>query len=232
MLRAGFLVLLTIMAWSSAAIACGFADDEARYRVEHGVFGTIGEETLRLYCEDDLVIVDRTVDVDVRLLISSLYQRRAHYVEAWRDDRLIRFEGETDDNGERTTLRAEATDDPAIAITAAGASTSAPATVMPTDPWHLKLVERQALFDRKDGRVMEVTVTDAGEERLTIAGHPIDAQKFVISGKREQTLWFDQRSGFWLKSTIKHGTGDIIITRMTPILPPRLAGIGGGKQGG
>jgi len=79
---------------------------------------------------------------------------------------------------------------------------------------------------------MDVTVTDEGEERLTIAGHPVDTRRFVISGKREQTLWFDQRSGLWLKSRIEHGTGDIVITRMTPVSPPRLAGIGIGKQGG
>ncbi len=232
MLRAGCLVLLTIMTWSSAAAACGVAEDEARYRIEHEIFGAIGEETLSLHCEGDRVIVDRTVDVDVRLLVGSLYQRRAHYVETWQDDYLIRFDGETDDNGEHTTLRAETTADRAIAITGTDASISAQATVIPTDPWHLKLITREMLFDRKDGKLMDVTVTDEGEERLTIAGHPVDTRKFVISGKREQTLWFDQRSGLWLKSRIEHGTGDIVITRMTPVPRPRLAGIGNEKQGG
>jgi len=232
MLRAGYIFLFSIIAWSNAAAACSVFAEEARYRVEHEIFGTIGQEVLSMRCEDGLVIVERTVDVDVRLLISSLYQRHAHYVEVWRDDRLIRFEGSTDDNGEQTTLKAEVETDQTMVIKGQDAQITAPITVIPTDPWHLKLVNRQELFDRKDGRVMNVAVLNAGHDRLTIGGHQIDATKIIVTGKREQDLWFDRKSGFWLKSTIKHGTGDITITRMTPVFPPRLAKVGSEKQGG
>ena len=232
MVRTGYALLLLMMAWSAPAVACDVVKDEGRYEIEHEVFGTIGEEQLTIRCDDDLVIIDRVVDVDVRLMMTSLHKRHAHYTEVWRDDQLVRFEGETDDNGTRTTLTAEVALDGGIAIKGPETPVQAPLTVMPTDPWHQSLIHRTQLFDRMDGHVMNVHVADAGSDRLTIDGHAIDARKFVMSGSREQVFWFDRTSGLWLKSKIRHGTGDITITRQSPPVPARLATVASDRHGG
>ncbi len=46
MLRAGCIILFAIAVWSTPSIACELFADEARYRIEHEIFGTIGEERL------------------------------------------------------------------------------------------------------------------------------------------------------------------------------------------
>lgn len=231
MLRAGYRVLFMIVFWSMPSAACELFGDEARYRIEHEMFGPIGEETLTFHCENDLVVIDRTVDVDVRLLMASVYHRHARYTEVWRNDRLVRFQGTTDDNGTLKTLVADVALDNAIAIRGPKALIKAPLTVIPTDPWHLKLVHRTLLFDRLDGQVSDVRVVDLGTDQLNIDGHWIDARKFAIFGSRDQELWFDRSSGFWLKSMIRHGSGDITITRQSPRLPSHLAKVKVDGQG-
>ena len=231
MLRAGCFILFTIVLSSTSSIACELLPEENRYRIEHAIFGAIGEEKLTLRCEADMVVVDRTVDVDVRLFMASVYHRYAHYTEVWRNERLIRFEGRTDDNGERTTLSAEVVSDDAIELRGSGRSIRAPLTAVPTDPWHLKLVDRKTLFDRIDGQVFDVHVTDLGADRLNIEGRWIDARRFAVSGQRDQELWFDRSNGLWLRSMIRHASGDIVITRHNPDSSSRVAEIDANARG-
>lgn len=225
MLRAGCILLFAVVVWPTPSIACELFADEARYRIDHEVFGTIGEEKLTVRCDDDRVVVDRTVDVDVRFAMISLHRRQAHYTEVWRGERLIRFQGRTDDNGERTTLAAEVVSNEAIELHGSGAPIRASRMAMPTDPWHVKLIHRTLLFDRVDGQLDEVRVTDLGMDRLTVDGQEVDARKFAVSGLRDQEIWFDDASGLWLRSRIKHASGDIVITRCNPRLPSRVAKI-------
>lgn len=231
MLRAGCIILFTILIWSTHSVACELVPEELRYRIEHAMFGTIGEEKLTLRCEAGLVVVDRTVDVDVRFVMASLYRRHARYTEVWRGERLVRFEGSTDDNGEQTTVAAEIVSDDTIEIEGAGSSVSAPLMAMPTDPWHLKLVDRTLLFDRIDGHVFDARVTDLGTDRLNIEGRWIDARRFAVSGQRDQELWFDRSSGLWLRSMIRHASGDIMVTLNNPSTPSRIARIDADARG-
>ncbi len=223
MLRILGTILIAVMAWSTPSAACELFGDEARYHIEHEMFGRIGEESLTLRCIDDLIVVDRTVDIDVRVLMASFYQRHARYTEIWRGDHLIRFQGRTDDDGVQMTLAAEVSMDDAIVIKGSKTSVEAPPTVMPTDPWHLKLINRTLLFDRLDGHVSDVSVVDLGTDQLKIDGHAIETRKFAVSGPRDQEFWFDRASGLWLKSTIAHGSGDITITRQNWQPPSHLA---------
>ena len=232
MLRAGCIILFAIVAWPTPSAACEVFADQARYRIQHEIFGTIGEENLTLRCEDDRLLVERTVDVDVRFATISLYRRQAHYTEVWQGERLIRFDGRTDDDGERTTLTTEFVSDEAIQIQAKGASIRAPHSAMPTDPWHVKLIQRTILFDRIDGKIDEVRVVDLGTDRLTIDGRGVDARKFAVSGVRKQEIWFDHASGIWLASRIEHKSGDISITRNTLSLPSDVAKVDVDAYGG
>lgn len=217
------IILFVIVVWSMPSAACELFAGEARYRIEHETFGTIGEERLTFRCENDLIVVDRTVDVDVRFLMASLYRRNARYTEVWRGERLISFQGSTDDDGKRTTLATEVVSDEVIEIRGAGAPITAPSMAMPTDPWHMKLIHRTLLFDRVDGQLEEVRVVDLGADQLSIDGHVVEAHRFAVSGLREQEFWFDEASSIWLRSMIRHASGDIIITRFDLSLPSRVA---------
>ena len=215
MLRSVCVIVLAFLAWSGSASSGDFDREEFRYRIEHELFGAIGEEKLGIRQDGNRVIIDRTVDVTVRFMLATLYERSARYLEIWQDGRLIRFEGDTLDDGERSSLVATLRAGQIIDIETDEDLFEASATVIPTDPWHQDIVDRRLLFDRLDGHLMNVAITDSGLEQLKIEGHLFDARKFTVTGQRHQDLWFEASSGVWLKSTIRHASGDIHITRLT-----------------
>jgi len=211
-MRVVLIFLLSLVVWSTASWACVLPREESRYQVEHEAFGSIGEEALTLHCVGDQLVVDRRIDVNVHILFMTAYHRNAHYTEVWQGDRLVRFESETNDNGQQSTLVVRAAASGTMIIDGPDGQSEVPETVIPTDPWNQRIVERGLQFDRTNGDLMEVSVVDAGDDVIEIQGRTIPARKFVLSGMRHQELWFDS-AGTWIKSKIMHGTGTITITR-------------------
>lgn len=211
-MRSLLLFLLAMSAWSGSVLACALPVDEIRYRVEHETFGVIGEETLTFQCQGDQLIVDRKVYITVRVLFVPVYRHEALYTEIWQDDRLVRFESRTNANGEQSTLVVQARASGDVIVEGRDGQVELPDTVIPTDPWHQNIVDRALLFDRSNGHLIEVNVADAGADEIQIDEDLICARKFVVTGKREQELWFGP-DGTWLKSKILHESGAITITR-------------------
>ena len=212
-MRAVSVFLLTMISFSLQALACVTSPEEAVYQVQHEKFGTIGQEVITRQCKDDQLIIDRKVEVDVRLLFATVYHRDAHYIETWQDDRLVRFEGYTNDNGETFTLVARSIGNGPMVVDGPDGEAEIPKTAIPTDPWTQNLIGRALHFDRTNGDLMEVNVVDAGPDKIEIGGAPVWTHKFILSSKREQELWFGL-DGTWLKSKIQHASGVITITRL------------------
>ncbi|MGI9434592.1 MAG: DUF6134 family protein [Geminicoccaceae bacterium] len=211
-MRSLLLFLLAMFAWSGSVLACASPAEEIRYRVEHETFGVIGEEILTVLCQDDQLIIERKVDVTVRLLFVTVYRHEALYTEVWQDDRLVRFESRTNANGERSTLVVQAQANGSVIVEGRDGQVELSDMVVPTDPWHQNIVDRALQFDRSDGHLIEVNVADAGADEILIDEDLICARKFVVTGKREQELWFGP-DGTWLKSKILHESGAVTITR-------------------
>jgi hypothetical protein len=213
-MRSAFLFALAILAWSVPARACVLPTEEALYRIEHEAFGDIGREVVTARCEGEQLVVDRTVEVTVRLLLVTAYHREAHYREIWQDGRLIRFDSQTDDNGRQIAVSARTAGE-RVVIEGPEGPRQAPSTVVPSDPWNQSVVDRTLVFDRTDGKVLQVNVADRGEEAIEVDGHTIWARKFVVSGDLERELWYDH-AGALVKSWFRREGGAITITRQLP----------------
>jgi hypothetical protein len=202
---------LAMLAWSVPSLACAPPAEQTRYRIEYASFGDIGREVLTFRCEGEQLVVDWTVDVTVRVLFVTAYRREAHYREIWQDGRLIRFESHTDDNGRRIAVVARANGG-SMVIEGPDGPREAPSTVVPTDPWNQNVVDRTLLFDRTDGKVLQVNVADAGKEPIQVDGRTICARKFIVSGDLERELWYDP-AGARVRSRFRREGGAITITR-------------------
>ena len=210
-MRSALVFSLAMLAWSVPSLACAPPAERTLYRIEHESFGDIGREVLTFRCEGEQLVVDRTVQITVRVLFVTAYRREAHYREIWQDGRLIRFESHTDDNGRRIVVVARAAGGGVI-IEGPDGPREVPSTVVPTDPWNQNVVDRTLLFDRTDGKVLQVNVADAGQEPVQVDGRTICARKYVVSGDLELELWYDPR-GAWLKSRLRREGGAITMTR-------------------
>jgi hypothetical protein len=212
---------LGLLAWSVPALACVPPVERAVYRIEHETFGDIGRQVLTFWCDGDRLVVDTTVDVAVRMLFLTIYRHEARYRGVWQGDRLIRFESHTDDDGKILEVFARAAGGRVI-IDGPNGQSEAPLTVVPNHPWNHDVIARTLLFDPVDGKVLQVDVTDAGEEAIELAGRRVMARKYLVSGDLKLELWYDL-GGAWVRWRMQDERGTVTMSRQ---LPSRLADAG------
>jgi hypothetical protein len=181
------------------------------YRVVHQLYGDIGEHHLRVQQEGDELIVEQWATIVVKLWFITAHRRESRYREVWRDGRLIEFDGLTVDNDEAAEVIARAAGDRLLIEGAAGRIEAPPETV-PSQPSFEGAAARGLFMDFKTGTLLEAKVTAAGSERIAIAGEPVKARRYVVSGALEQTVWYDA-TGIWAKWQFARGGGTVTLIR-------------------
>lgn len=201
-------VLLTFA--PSGALACT-APAPAVYTIRHETYGEIGRHAVEFRCAGAELIVETAIDIEVGLLVVKLYNRRGRYREVWHGDRLIAYQARTEEGDQVFETRARIADDH-MTIDGLQQGVEAPLTVVPSHPWNHAVVERDLLFDMKDGGLLRVTTKPAGEETLAIGGRPVVAQKYVVSGDLQRELWYDE-AGNWLQWRLYNDGNAVTMTR-------------------
>lgn len=210
-LRAGCLGLACYLAAASLAHACKPPETPAAYVINHETYGDIGTHVLTFSCDGDDLIVETEVDVKVKILLVTVYKRKAHLREVWRGDQLIAYDAHTDDGGDVFETRARIDGDELI-IDGIEKGVRAPLDTIPSNPWNVSVVERPLVFGQRDGRIHEVSVMRGEPEVLTIGGRRVEAEKFVVEGDLERELLYDA-DGTWLQWRLKRDGKTITVTR-------------------
>ncbi|MDH3966220.1 MAG: DUF6134 family protein [Rhodospirillales bacterium] len=158
---------------------------------------------------------DLHVEIDIRLEVKlffiAVFQYRHRNHEVWRDGRLVAIDTETDDDGEAFWLSGRATED-GLAIEGSSGSFLAPADVMPTSYWNPQTVERARLLDTQRGRLIEVAIAQADIEEIEVAGRPVDARRYKVTGDLTLDLWYTA-SGEWAKTSFQARGAEVVYAR-------------------
>ena len=168
-----------------------------RYRIEHQIFGAIGEHHMTVHREDDGIVVEHTAELAVELLGFTAFRRRTRFREVWQGDRLVAFDGLVEDNGEPFPVTARAAGDYLIIEGSAG-RIEAPAGTAPSEPSLEFAIQRDWFFDGKTGELLNATVIAAGREPLKVGDTVVEATRYEIAGDLEQQVWFDA-TGAWVQ---------------------------------
>ena len=198
----------------AAALACTDPPQRAEYAIHHETYGEVGRHVIDFSCEGDDLVVETTIEGEVKILMVPLFKRDGRYREVWRDDRLIAFDSHIVDNGEVYEVRARANGDHTV-INGRRGRIEAPPTIVSNHPWNHDVIERTLLFDTQRGRLQEVEVTPAGTEAIDVAGREVEAQKYRITGDLQRELWYDA-AGNWLQSRLEHDGAKITLIRQPP----------------
>ncbi|MEM8948983.1 MAG: DUF6134 family protein [Pseudomonadota bacterium] len=191
--------------------ACEPPESPAAYVINHETHGDIGTHVLNFRCDGDQLIVETEVDVKVKILFVTAYERKAHYREVWQDDRLISYEARTDDNGDLYETTARIDGDKMI-VDGIEDAVGVPLDTVSSHPWNVKAIDRPVIFGQRDGRIRKVRVEEAGWETLKIDNRPVDAQKFVVRGDLERELFYDA-DGTWLQWRLERDGKTVTITK-------------------
>lgn len=152
----------------------------------------IGSHRIRFERDGDMLEMEAVSDIRVERLLFTVYRRDYRSRERWRGDRLQSVETSLIENGEHKARRVVRGKDGLEGLQGGGGE------VFPASYWSFATVRQARLFDTTDGRVLAVTIRDAGAATVATAGGPVSGRRYLIDGELQLELWYDNE-GCWLK---------------------------------
>jgi len=159
--------------------------------------------------EDLHVEIDIRLEVKLAFITLFRYQHSNH--EVWRDGNLVAIDTQTDDDGEIFLVSGRAAEK-GLEVKGSSGSLVAPADVIPTSYWNAVTVTRDFLLDTQRGRMVQVEITPAGTETVTIAGQSTSAQRYTVTGDLELDLWY-ATDGEWTKISFEARGAEVVYAR-------------------
>jgi hypothetical protein len=121
------------------------------------------------------------------LAFITVYRYRSTRVETWRDEALVAYRAETDNDGEAVVVLGRATPGGLILDGPKG-SFIVPANALPNNLWNRAATSGAPMFDPDDGIPMRIAAADKGSSPPPAGGEP--ARHFHLTGDTDTELWF------------------------------------------
>ncbi len=150
----------------------------------------VGKHVIAFRRAEDGVAVDIKTNVAVKLAFITVYRFEHQGSELWRSDRLFSLQSTTNDDGTQHSLQVVANGGK-LQITGDGAQSAADTSIVPASLWNPALVGQSHLLNTLDGRLMSVSIADAGAKQVSVRGRPATARHYVVRGELERDLWYD-----------------------------------------
>lgn len=141
---------------------------------------------------DDLQI-DIATKVLVKVAFIPVYRFEHEGHEVWHGDRLTRLWSKTNDDGTSHALNVTAAG-PALAVLADGNPVVDRPLRIPASLWHEGILRQSAILNTLDGSSMAIAVSDLGSENIPVAGRPVPARHYAITGDLQRELWYDEHN--------------------------------------
>ena len=169
----------------------------------------IGQHDITISSEEGTTTVNFRTEIQVKVMFINAYSFTYAGREVWADNHFKSFVSQTNDNGASHSVNASAGAD-RVAIAADGARMDASKNTVPSSFWNLDFINRTDFFHTETGKLMKLSVTDMGNERLSTRMGWRVARHYRIRGDLERDLWFDQ-SGAPMRYQLR-GSDNSVIT--------------------
>jgi hypothetical protein len=191
-----------------AATSLPAVSSKAEYVVKRSG-SPIGTLKIDFKVDGNGMVATSDYSIKIKLMAIVLYRYDKHMVEEYEDGRLIAYQTDIDDNGTKSQVRVARNPD-ALSIVHPKGSLSAPLNLLPSTYWPPATVKQTRMIDSSDGVLINVKTVEAATEDLTIDGRTIGAKRYVMSGDAVRELWYDAKSGAWLKMKFEGSDGSTI----------------------
>lgn len=162
--------------------------------IEWGVFrdgDKIGEHRIVLRQENGDLIVDDTIDIHVEFAFVTVYRYEHHSNEVWHEGALLRVTSQTNDDGKKNQLQAQAQPGGALAVKGSGGDFTAPAGTLPSSLWRISMTDANRLLDLQSGELLSVQFSKKQSEVIDVAGRKINAEHVTVAGDLSRDMWYD-----------------------------------------
>ena len=201
-------VLLLPLATPVYAAASPTLSSKAEYVVKRSG-SPIGTLKIDFKIDGNSMVATSHYSVNIKLMAIVLYRYDKRMNEEYEGGRLIAYEADIDDNGTKSQVRVTRNTD-ALAIVHPKGTLSAPLNLLPSTYWPQATVKQTQMIDSSDGVLISVKTVEAATEDLSIDGRTISAKRYVMSGDAVRELWYDAKSGIWLKMKFEGSDGSTI----------------------
>jgi len=152
-----------------------------------------GDVHMTIHRQDDGSVHMRC-DTDINVKIVIPYQFIYRGEEVWKDNRLVRFESKSDDNGKRFMVSAVA-DGNAVRLKVNNVERLIKPEVWLSSYWCLPDPKLRGsvlpIVDADNGRDLDSKLVYVATEKLRVAGQEVTLNRYRLSGKASVDLWYD-----------------------------------------
>jgi len=195
-------LLLAAIGPGGQAFAADLADGAYSFKVIRGG-DAIGTHTIVASHDGQDLVLDIAVAIKVKIAFVTAYRYEQTRREVWREGRLVAFESDTNDDGDKAKISGKLDGD-MLVISGPGGTTKVRADIIPNSWWNPELPKQSELLSTLDGKILKVGVQDAGEETIDTAKGPVKARHYILSGEVERDVWYDAQ-GRWVHMRTGHG---------------------------
>jgi len=142
---------------------------------------------------------------EARVLFINFYSYLHEAVEGWQGDCLQSLESRTETNGKRQAVSA-ATRDGRLTVMRPKGRDEHDGCVMSFAYWNPEILKARQLLNSQTGELVPVTITEQGQETITVRGRPLAATRHRISADQVQIdLWYADQQWIALEALAPGG---------------------------
>lgn len=150
----------------------------------------VGTHVSQFSREGEDTIVETTIEAGMKLLFVKVFEYRHRSREVWREGRLIAFDSETIDDGNRMFVTARATPE-GLRVDSSSGSYVAPLGTMVGSLWNPATLNQKQLIHVENGRLEKIRIVPVGTEIVsTPDGRRLEANRYRLAGSVDIDLWY------------------------------------------
>ena len=181
-------------------------------RIEFDIYRNnkhIGTHIFSFKKSGDEIAVESEIKFKIKKLGIVLYEYNAEGVEIYKDEKLIKFNSKTNQNGKNKYVNIIFEDNEYI-IDGSSYKGKVPADYLIGTWWNHKIVKATAQISAVSGRIIKQKVTFLGEETIELGNKSYNTLHFNFSsidkkldkGKKLNTdVWYDEKNLNWVKAS-------------------------------
>lgn len=149
----------------------------------------IGTAHVEVFEADGALEVRSRTEVFIKFGGATLYDFFQRARETWRDERLISYYVNTDDNGVVKRLEVRAGAQGSLLISD-GTPVAVSSEIAPTSLWHVSTLKKGQFLDPMLGLLQDIRISDPSEATIKVRGKSTKTRYFTITGDIDRRLWY------------------------------------------
>lgn len=161
----------------------------------------IGSVETSFYTANDNLVLETTLDIDIKILFIPAYKFHQNSKEVWFENQLIEFDGYTDFEDEREYFIKGKNINNNFVVTGMDGEIITDKNIISLNYWNKNIINQNKILDTQKGIIREIKVERLKDEIIKINNIKIETEKYILNASShpkdkgpfpEYTIWYDK----------------------------------------